>query len=145
MKKSRPFVFRRCEIVWTHSERDEVSHQSRRRNTRCNQHHAPDNKKFATLQSCAGFQLPEKDVDAENENQHKEYNSDRKMIPREVSAANVKIVIRCSKALAYHTEYANEHAPCCDTAISGMGSMWRVLRSGRWCHRRCVVGSIECR
>ena len=145
MKEGNPLVFRGREIDWTDSQRHEVSHQPRRRDARCDDHHPPDDEEFATSQFYAGFQPLKEDIDSKNENQHYEDNSDRKMVPGEVGTTNMKIVVRSREALTYHSAHTDEHTPQCESSMSKMCGLWKILgvRCGKRSHRRRVSESLN--
>ena len=138
MKERHPLVFVGREVVWTHSERDEVSHQPRGRDTRCDDHHSPDDEEFAALQFGAGFQSLKKDVNTEDEDQHYEDDGNRQMVPSEIRAADMEIVIGGSEALAYHRSHTDKDTSQCESGMSKMGSLQKILRvrRGRRCHRK---------
>ena len=142
MKKGRPFVFRGCEVERTDSEWDEVSHQSRGRDTGGDQHHAPYNEQFVALQFGTGSQSFEKYIDTEDEDQHHEDDGDRHVVPREIGAADMEIVVRCDKALADHSTDTDQDTPRCDTLISGLRCVREILRRDRRCHKVCVCRLI---
>lgn len=142
MEKGCPFVFWGCEIERTDSEWDEVSHQSRGRDTGGDQHHAPDDEQFVALQFGTGSQSFEKYIDTEDEDQHHEDDSDRHVVPGKVGAADVEIVIRCDEALADHCADTDQYTPRCDTAISGLRGVRGILRRERRCHKVCICQLI---
>lgn len=143
MKKGCPFVFRGCEVERTDGERDQVSHQSGGRDAGCDEHHPPDDKEFAALQFGTGSQSFEKYIDTEHEDQHHENDSDRHVVPCEIGAADVEIVIRCDEALAYHCTDTDQHTPLCDATISGLRGLWEtLLRRDRRCHKACICRLI---
>ena len=111
MEKGNPLVFRGCEVDRTDSERHEVSHQPRGRNARCDHHHPPNDEEFAALQFGTGFQSLQEHVDSKNEDQHYEDDSDWEMVPCEVGATDMKIVVGGGEALTYHASHTDEHTP----------------------------------
>ncbi len=128
MEKGCPFVFGGREVERTHSERNEVSHQSGGRDTGCDQHHPPDDKEFAALQFGTGSQSFEEDIDTEYEDRHHEDNGDRHVVPSKVGATDMKIVVRCDEALGDHCTDTDEDTPRCDTAIRRTCRLREVLR-----------------
>ena len=95
------------------------------------------------MQFGAGFQFLEEDVNAEDENQHYKDNGDRQMISCEVGATDVEVVIRGNEALAYHCRHTDEQAPQCESGVSKVGSLRKILRGSRRCHRRCMSESLN--
>ena len=90
------------------------------------------------MQFGARFQFLEEDVNAKDENQHYKDNGDRQMIPRKVGATDVEVVIRGNEALAYHCHHPNEHTPQCESGVGKVGSLRKILRGSRRCHKRRV-------
>ena len=123
MKEGDPLVFGGCEVDWTDSEWDEVSHQPRGRDTRCNHHHPPDNEEFATLQFDAGFQAFQEHIDTQDKDQHDEDNGDRQVVSGKIGATDVEIVIRSGEALADHASHTDEHTPQCESSMSEVGGL----------------------
>lgn len=91
------------------------------------------------MQFGAGFQFLEEKVNAKDENQHYKDNGDRQMIPRKVGATDVEVVIRGNEALAYHCRHTDEHTPRRESSVSEMGSLRKILRGSRRCHKRRVL------
>ena len=75
----------------------------------------------------AGSQSFEKHIDTQYKDQHHKDDGDRHVIPREIGAADMEIVIRRSEALAYHRYYADKHTPRCDTVIGRTGRLRIIL------------------
>ena len=127
MEKGSPFVFRGCEVERTDSEWDEVSHQSRGRDTGCDQHHSPDNEEFAALQFGTGSQSFEEYIDTEYEDQHHKNDSNRHVVTGKVGTTDVEIVVGCDEALADHCTDTDQYTPCCETTISRLRGLREIL------------------
>lgn len=90
------------------------------------------------MQFSAGFQSFKEDVDTQHEDQHYEDDGNRKVVPREIGATDMKVVIGSSEALAYHASHTDEHTPQRESSMSEMGGLRKILSGGGRCHRRCV-------
>ena len=97
------------------------------------------------MQFGTGFQPLKEDVDSKNENQHYEDNSDRKMVARKVGATDMKIVVGSGEALTYHASHTDEHTPQCESSMSRMDGLRKILgvRCGKRNHRRRVSESLN--